>query len=234
MRSGRALVSGLAGMLLCAAALAGPPAAKPVDVRGLITATQFDQTGLNKLSPDELKVLNAWLAQYLNVHTATAPVASAAPLDVRDFMTVTEFARTGLGKLSPDELKAFNLWLNRYVNSHAQTAPVATVQAAPPLVAAPAATALSTVASFGADTMPPKETAQTPASVETRIAGLFTGWTGDTVFKLENGQVWQQAATGYFIDVTLDRPKVVIKKLAFGYLLTLPGHGETVFVRRIK
>ncbi|MDE2345726.1 MAG: hypothetical protein KGL13_04585, partial [Gammaproteobacteria bacterium] len=73
-----------------------------------------------------------------------------------------------------------------------------------------------------------------PSRIESHIAGHFTGWTGNTVFKLENGQIWKQAATGYFTNIDLDNPEVVIKKLTFGYLLTLPGHGETVFVRRVK
>ncbi|MGH8377516.1 MAG: hypothetical protein ACRER7_01035 [Gammaproteobacteria bacterium] len=171
--------------MLCASALAGPPTAKPVDIRDLMTVTEFDQAGLNKLSPDELKALNVWLNQYL-------------------------------------------------VERNEVVSPPAAAHAATPSVAAPVAAAPPVVAGFGADTMTPKPTTQAPTRIETRIAGSFTGWTGDTVFKLENGQVWQQAATGFFTDVNLDHPKVVIKKLAFGYLLTLPGHGETVFVRRIK
>jgi len=32
----------------------------------------------------------------------------------------------------------------------------------------------------------------------------------------------------------MQNPEVVIKKLHFGYLLTLPGRGETVFVVRLQ
>ncbi|MGH8281400.1 MAG: hypothetical protein ACRERZ_04325 [Gammaproteobacteria bacterium] len=185
MRSSTLWILGLATIMFCANALAGPPKTKPVDIRDLMTVTEFDQAGLNKLSPDELK--------------------------------------------------AFNAWLNRYLSSRTKAAPSTAVEhAATTSVAVPAAVASPAVANFGADTMAPKESSQTPTRIETRIAGSFTGWSGDTVFKLENGQVWQQAATGFFTDVKLDHPQVVIKKLAFGYLLTLPGHGETVFVRRIK
>ncbi|MGH8282312.1 MAG: hypothetical protein ACRESE_00495 [Gammaproteobacteria bacterium] len=171
--------------MFCTTALASSSAPKLVDLRDLMTGTQFDQAGLNKLSPDELKALNGWLNQYLSSRTVAAPSTAAA---------------------------------------HNATASIT----------APAAAISPAVANFGADSMAPKEAAQTPTRIETRIAGSFTGWTGDTVFKLENGQVWQQAATGYFTNVKLDHPRVVIKKLVFGYLLTLPGQGETVFVRRIK
>jgi len=171
------------------------------------------------------------LAVMLCCATALAGASTIKPVDVRDLMSVTQFDQAGLNKLSPDELKALNVWLNQYLSS--RTAAVAVPAVQKPAVMAPAAAA-SGVASFGADTMTYKESVNEPKRIETRIAGLFTGWTGDTLFKLENGQVWEQAATGYYTNVQLDHPQVVIKKLSFGYLLTLPGHGETVFVRRIK
>ena len=71
-----------------------------------------------------------------------------------------------------------------------------------------------------------------PDRIESRILGTFTGWNGRSVFKLENGQVWQQADSSTY-DVTLHDPKVVIKHLGLGYLLTIPGQSGTVFVRRI-
>ncbi|MGA9853921.1 MAG: hypothetical protein WBR29_01420 [Gammaproteobacteria bacterium] len=193
MRSWIMRILVLVSMLCCLAALAGTSATKPVDIRDLMNVTQFDKAGLNKLSPDEINALNAWLNQYLDSRAVTTP--RPAPLA-------------------------------------AVTPP--TAASAVPQAAGSATAAASGIASFGADTMVPKESPQEPNRIESRIAGLFTGWTGDTVFKLENGQVWKQAATGYYTNVELDHPQVVIKKLSFGYLLTLPGHGQTVFVRRIK
>ncbi|MDE2344829.1 MAG: hypothetical protein KGL13_00030, partial [Gammaproteobacteria bacterium] len=54
----------LAGLLCVTAVLAGA-VSQPVDIRDLMTVTQFDNTGLNKLSAGEIKALNAWLNQYL-------------------------------------------------------------------------------------------------------------------------------------------------------------------------
>ena len=71
-----------------------------------------------------------------------------------------------------------------------------------------------------------------PNRIESRILGCFNGWNGHTVFRLENGQAWQQADSSTY-EVTLQDPQVVIKRLGFGYLLTLPGHSGTVFVKRI-
>lgn len=219
-------IAALLGIWCCATALAAAPASPSVDVRNLITVTQFHTTGLDMLSPQQLDALNLWLDYYLGAQ----PEASPAPVDVRNVITVGEFDRTGLDKLSPAQLAAFNDWLNQYRGMHKVSAapPSAAVSLPISKVTAPAA------AAFGAETMPRKESLATPERIETRMAGVFTGWSGNTVFTLENGQVWQQAGTGYFTNVRLDHPSVVIKKLGFGYLLTLPGHGETVFVRRIK
>ncbi len=168
------------------------------------------------------------MAGMLCCMAALVGAAAPKPVDIRDLMNVTQFDQAGLSKLTPDEMNSLNAWLNQYLNSHSVTT------SPPPAAGPPSAAAPAGIASFGAETMPPKELPQEPNRIESRIAGLFTGWTGDTVFKLENGQVWQQAATGYYTNVQLDHPQVVIKKLSFGYLLTLPGHGQTVFVRRIK
>ena len=231
MRGLQAGVVALFAICGCGATLVASSAAAPLDVRNVITVTEFRQTGLDTLAPDEMRAFNNWLTTTLNSDIAiNRGVVGATPLDVRDLMSVTEYHRTGVDKLSPGQLKALNAWLNQYVQQRAGMPPAAASPAASPSIRA----AVSGAAGFGADTMAPKDNPATPERIETRIVGRFTGWTGNTVFKLENGQVWKQAGTGYFTDVELDQPQVVIKKLGFGYLLTLPGHGATVFVRRIK
>ncbi|MBU6469847.1 MAG: hypothetical protein KGL00_02800 [Gammaproteobacteria bacterium] len=233
MRGLQAGVVALFAICVCGATLAAAPGATPLDVRNVITVSEFHQTGLDILSPDELQAFNRWLSATLNANAALEPASmSATSPDVRDLMSVTEYHRTGIDKLSPVQLKALNAWLHAYVRERAQTPSAGVVP--PSLSSSSAPTGVSAAAGFGADTMAPKENPATPERIETRIAGRFTGWTGNTVFKLENGQVWKQAATGYFTNIELDHPQVIIKKLGFGYLLTLPGHGATVFVRRIK
>lgn len=223
-------------MLAGASAFAAPASAGSVDVRNLITVSQFSSTGLSKLPPAELQSFNAWLGQFLNSPAAKTARSGSSTLDVRNFMTVNQYHQSGLENLSPSELTTLNNWFTRYLRSQPQTPntsqPVTPV-AAPQAAAATAASA-SAGGEFGTEGMAPGQNTETPKRVESRIVGEFTGWNGNTVFKLENGQVWQQAATGYFTNVRLKNPKVVIKKLLFGYLLTLPGQGETVFVRRIK
>lgn len=185
------------------------------------------------------------------------PVAAAAPvqcpnqIDLRNLMTVTEFDRAGLDKLDKQQLEALNAWLSSYLRSLcAQTSPASGAKPAipPPAVESgasggqtrrPAETGGRTatpspssaeVSAFGA---PPPKKKKTAGRIESRIIGEFHGWTGDTVFRLENGQVWKQAGPGYF-RVDLKNPKVVIKKLLIGYVLLVDGYAKEVFVSRIR
>lgn len=64
------------GMAGCALAAENVPQA---DVRDLMSARQFQQAGLAKLSPQELAALNAWLDQYLQSQARPASVQAAAP-----------------------------------------------------------------------------------------------------------------------------------------------------------
>jgi hypothetical protein len=161
---------------------------------------------------------------------AGAAMAADKTLDVRDLMTATQFHQTGLDKLTPDELAAFNAWLAAY--GHAPAAQATPVPAAVATTTPVPAAATGTQARFGQEMLTPEQRGE-PKVIETRIPGSFTGWSGNTVFTLENGQVWQQSAPGEF-ETHLQDPKVVIKKLGFGYLLTIPGQGATVFVKRIR
>jgi hypothetical protein len=151
---------------------------------------------------------------------------TSKPVDLRDLMSVTQFHQSGLDKLTPQELAALNTWLNDYLHQGNRSA----TGNAPSAAVVPAATIPAAAVAFGSEQLP----AEGAQQIESRIDGVLKGWTGNTVFKLENGQIWQQAGPGYDNDMRLDHPQVVIKKLAFGYLLTLPGHNQNVFVRRVK
>ena len=84
---------------------------------------------------------------------------------------------------------------------------------------------------FGAEQLINDEDAD---DLETRLAGPFTGWDGDTVFRLENGQLWQQIDSSYLYS-RAESPRVTIRRAAFGsYLLQVEGIGRTVRVRRLE
>ncbi|MFA7369398.1 MAG: hypothetical protein WC334_07115 [Kiritimatiellales bacterium] len=70
------------------------------------------------------------------------------------------------------------------------------------------------------------------AVIHSRIAGKFYGWSGDTAFKLENGQFWQQSAAGSKTVAVMSRPFVTITNISgqrrmavtnvTGYVIVVP------------
>ena len=69
--------------------------------------------------------------------------------------------------------------------------------------------------------------------IESRIDGSFEGWDGDTVFKLTNGQIWQQSKYDYYYTYKY-RPEVVIYKSGIGYKMLIKGTEKEVDVKRLK
>lgn len=68
-------------------------------------------------------------------------------------------------------------------------------------------------------------------AVESRIDGEFKGWSGDTIFRLQNGQVWQQSAYAYRYKYAY-RPEIVIWDGA--HLALADDTSDSVQVRRIR
>ena len=219
----------LAAMLGIAAVSA---ADKPLDVRDLMTANQYRNAGLDKLSTVQMDALNADIA---NISVIAAAGRSA---DLENILTTDQFHADGLTQLSPEQMAALNGWVTGYLRAQTQVAgaPAAAVPGASAAVAAAARTpppaAATGPASFGASML--KTNTYEPDSIHSNIVGKFTGWSSSTVFTLANGQVWQQSTPDDYDAPTMMNPEVVIKKLRFGYLLTLPGNGHTVFVTRIR
>lgn len=69
--------------------------------------------------------------------------------------------------------------------------------------------------------------------IESQIEGEFEGWDGETIFKLTNGQIWQQANYAYTYHYAY-RPNVIIAKSGGRYIMQVEGVSETINVRRLK
>ena len=126
---------------------------------------------------------------------------------IENLMSAAEFRDAGLNKLSPDELKSLDAWLNSYL------------------------------ARLVTRLISPTESSSTPSQtasvIESEIDGEFHGWSGETIFKLTNGQIWQQSEYDYEYEYEY-RPKVTIIKTSGGYKMQIEGMSETVAVKRIK
>lgn len=141
------------------------------------------------------------------------PVAAAEFSSLEERMSHAEFTAAGLDKLTPDELAALNAWLQRRT----------------------AGTTPSAAAVTPAEDRTGFRDPVSSDGVVSRIAGEFAGWSGDTRFTLENGQVWQQAESGSMRGVSVDSPAVTIRPAFMGsWLMKVEGYNTQIRVRRIK
>lgn len=77
-----------------------------------------------------------------------------------------------------------------------------------------------------------KQAAELEFKLESRIAGPFLGWSGNTLFRFENGQIWQQVGSDNYYHVFPQGTEVTIYPVGLGgFRLSLPT-GATVAVRR--
>ena len=67
--------------------------------------------------------------------------------------------------------------------------------------------------------------------IESRIEGEFRGWSGDTQYKLSNGQIWMQVAYKYQYTYSYC-PEVIICNIGGNYICSVAG--TQAVVRRIK
>jgi hypothetical protein len=79
----------------------------------------------------------------------------------------------------------------------------------------------------------PSATASAPDAIESRIDGEFSGWEGDTIFKLQNGQIWQQSSYAYKYKYAYS-PKVLIYRSGSGYKMKVEGVDAEIPVVRLK
>lgn len=69
--------------------------------------------------------------------------------------------------------------------------------------------------------------------IETRIDGDFEGWEGETIFKMMNGQIWQQTSYAYMYHYAYS-PEVIIYKTSSGYVMKVDDVEETINVVQIN
>ena len=120
---------------------------------------------------------------------------------LQDMMTAEEFKAAGLEKLSSEELKNLNAWLQGF-REVAETK------------AAEKATAKATKMAKMEQTL-------------SRVDGTFTGLTGRTIIRLQDGTVWKQANIDdrYRAQVT-DHPAAFVSRGPFGWKMRIEGTPE--------
>lgn len=214
------LVSGFC--VLMAANANGEPGGGVSGLQDLMTPEQYRSAGLHKLGDQERAALYQWLR---------------------------------LQGVEP-EMPA-KVILTELPSAAAPVADAPTVQAVPVSpAAAPAAPAAATVATVPVAAEPVIKPGEKPsaavvdenfglpepreASPEERyqlhatVKEPFKGWSGKTVFYLDNGQVWRQRASGRYTYMGGDN-RVVISKNSWGFFeMRLVEADRSVGVKRVK
>lgn len=142
---------------------------------------------------------------------ALGGAVAAAPGDdfpgVRGLMDEAQFREAGLHKLTPAERQVLDAWLLDFTAGEA--------------------------ASLRQTSETVKE-AEQAVRIEATLIGPFKGWFGDTVFRLDNGQLWRQRLDGMFA-YNGDGREVVIDRNLFGFWrLTHVATGRRVGVSRVR
>ena len=137
---------------------------------------------------------------------AAGALAQGSFPGIEKLMTPEQYRAAGLDKLTEEERAALNLWL---INYTAVDAPVI------------------------ADTSEELPKADEEHELHTTIKPPFNGWSGETVFYLDNGQIWRQRLDGR-MHYSGDDYRVVIKKNFFGYYkMTHIASGRSVGVSHV-
>ncbi len=68
---------------------------------------------------------------------------------------------------------------------------------------------------------------------ETKIDGEFHGWSGNTLFALANGQIWQQSSHALVRHYSY-APKVLIYRSGSSIKMKVEGVENTISVKRIR
>ena len=147
--------------------------------------------------------------------------AQADDPSVRDLMAPEDFTLSGLDKLNDEELSHLSDWVERYRSG--------TVDGPPPPPKKPSQMTVTERAEY-------EEQKQAEKSFEmaAKVIPAFNGWSGKTVFRLDNGQTWQQRQPGTLRYSDGD-PNVVITRNFFGrYVMTHPASGRSIGVRRLR
>jgi len=151
------------------------------------------------------------LLPVLLIVTATVAGAQMQPSTLEERMSQADFRAAGLDTLSPEQLKNLNEWLRTHGGAGAGPA------------VGPGGQPVFYADSSARDT------------IESTITGLFTGWRGKSVFRLENGQEWRQAESGAYDAGKFENPAVRIKPMLLGsWLMYVEGCACSVRVTRIK
>lgn len=171
---------------------------------------------------------------------------ACAEVSLKEVFTADEYRQAGLDKLSPTEQAGLLQALHRLgLDSHqaVKADSTAVTPAVGPEVTPerpPEKKSLWVrIKDFGAEQLPLKSAKDEGevTEMDAQLTEPFAGLSGHTLFRLDNGQVWEQRlGEDYYLGKPIPNPKVIIMRTRFGYRLKIPavGAGFDVAIKRIR
>ena len=161
-------------------------------------------------------------------------------------MSAEERRATGIDSLSTDELDALNQWLIERFDQVQETASAVVREEVREEVleklrdadAAEREAEIERRVAIEVEAAKQKITDAPPESAvsepfEAMVQGRFSGWSGKTVFPLDNGQVWRQRHGGRYRHTDDDQSVRIYKNLLGMWQMKVLSTGRSVPVRRI-
>ena len=180
----------------------------------------------------------------LSLCTATCSIAASTFESLDKAMTPDERVKSGIDSLTAQQREFLNSWLKARYGEPAQ------VEASEPdtaIVRTPAtsvtteadAQAIETeverrVAAKLAATQTGKDNPKNDMPLEARLVGDFKGWTGKTVFRLDNGQVWRQRSASTYRHKGSDMRVRFEQNWMGGWEMEVLSTGKSVLVKKMR
>lgn len=154
----------------------------------------------------------------LNVAHASAAEKDNPP-DIRTLMTPEDYAASGLDQLTDAQRKQLSEWVERY-REGAVVGPV--VQKPPSKMTEEEKVEAKKIREV------------MDADIVAKVIPAFRGWSGKTIFRLDNGQVWQQRMAGKLRYNGPDNTVTIRRNQLGKYVLNHDDTGRGVGVVRIE
>lgn len=138
------------------------------------------------------------------------------PPNVKSLMTPEDYAASGLDKLTAAEREHLSQWVERY-REGAVVGPV--VHKKPSQMTEE-------------ERVEAKEEEQ-KAVIVAKVIPAFRGWSGKTIFRLDNGQTWQQRQAGKLRYSGPDSTVTIDKNMFGKYVLKHEDTGRGIGVKRV-
>jgi hypothetical protein len=157
--------------------------------------------------------------------------------DFWDQLTPEQRAAAGVEQLTPEQRAALNQLVGHFAKEGTNKAVAVAVEVAKEKAReegraeARAAAQEKKKATIG---LAPREDDETEV-IRAHISGDFRGWTGHTLFTLDNGQVWQQETPENRFFPKMVDPEIEIRPSRFGgWKMTLLKEGLWIRVKRVR